>query len=70
MIRTLEKPDDIEKVASLIYTTDDSFFPFLFGKYEKAIPKLKHLILLENNSFSYKYIYCSIDKDIQGIGSG
>ena len=29
MIRKLEKPDDIEKVASLIYNIDDSLFSFL-----------------------------------------
>ena len=67
MIRKLEKSDDLEKVACLIYKTDVSLFSFLFGKYEKAIPKIKKLVLLENNTFSHKYTYCSFERETQGI---
>ncbi len=67
MIRKLEKTDNIEKVASLIYYTDRSLSRFLFGKYEVAVPKLISLILSKHNSFSYNHIFCSFDDQIQGI---
>jgi len=66
-IRKLKKTDNIEKAANLIYQTDRSLSRFLFGKCEKAVPKLKNLILLEHNSFSYNHIFCFVDDQIQGI---
>jgi len=66
-IRPLEKTDDTGAVAALIYETDAFLFPFLFGTREKALPALKALIELDNNSFSHRHIYCAVDDTISGI---
>ncbi|MBU0476336.1 MAG: GNAT family N-acetyltransferase [Bacteroidetes bacterium] len=67
MIRKLTLFDDLNRVAQIIYQTDASLFPFLFGKKEKAIPHLSKLISLDNNSFSYHNIHIDIEDKIEGI---
>ena len=67
MIRKLEKNDDLEKVSRLIYDTDVGIFEMLFGERDKAISIIRKLIERENNSFSYKHIFCYIDEEIRGI---
>lgn len=67
MIRQLTESDDLNKVAELIYKTDDLLFPYLFGKQSKGIPKIIGLIKLDNNSFSYKNIICCVDDGVEGI---
>ncbi|MBU5590229.1 GNAT family N-acetyltransferase [Clostridium sp. MSJ-4] len=67
MIRKLEINDDLEKVSRLIYDTDVGIFEMLFGERDKAISIIRKLIERENNSFSYKHIFCYIDEEIRGI---
>lgn len=67
MIRKLIKTDNLMQVAQIIYQTDDFIFPFLFGKKEKAIPRLKQLVELEHNAFSYQHIIIDIETEIKGI---
>jgi ribosomal protein S18 acetylase RimI-like enzyme len=68
MIRPLKSTEACDNVAQLIYQTDDVLFPFLFGKIDKAIPKLVDLIALEHNSFSYKHIIAYTEnEEILGI---
>ncbi|GAA0086377.1 N-acetyltransferase [Clostridium sp. CTA-7] len=67
MIRKLKKSDDLEKVCGLIYDTDVGIFKMLFGEREEAISIIMKLIERENNSFSYKHIFCYIDEEIRGI---
>ncbi|WP_032121226.1 GNAT family N-acetyltransferase [Clostridium amazonitimonense] len=67
MIRKLEKSDDLEKVSRLIYDTDVGIFEMLFGERDKAVSIIRKLIERENNSFSYKHIFCYIDEEIRGI---
>jgi len=67
MIRPLKKDDDLPKVASLIYECDEEMMSILFGKKEKALERIKALILKEHNSLSYRNIYCYYDDEIKGI---
>lgn len=55
MIGFLNLTDNISEIARLIYETDN-IMPFLFGKREKAILKLKNLIENDNTVFSHKNI--------------
>lgn len=65
-IRKLNKNDDLSNVANLIYNTG-LIFPLFFGKKQKAIRKIKKLVSMENNSFSYKNIAVYEDNGIKGI---
>lgn len=57
MIRRLTKDEDHNKVAQLIYETDSTIFPLLFGKNkDQAFNKIRQLIKLEDNYFSYQNI--------------
>ena len=56
MIRAIQKNDDLDRIAQLIYATDDFLFPSIFGRGEGAMEKLKALVALENNSFSHRFI--------------
>jgi ribosomal protein S18 acetylase RimI-like enzyme len=69
MIRPLDKNDDLQAVAELIYDTDDFIFPMMFGKDKTdAIPKIVTLIELEGNYFSYQNIFVHIEQStIHGI---
>lgn len=68
MIRRLTKNDDFTKVAELIYTTDKSLFPYIFGDKKRAIPVIKRLMELGNNTFSFNNTICYIeDNEIKGI---
>lgn len=62
-IRRLTLNDDIEAVAELFYATDDTVFPMVFGKKEKAVEYLSKLIKLEYNQFSYKKTHIFIEED-------
>lgn len=55
MIRFSNLNDNTTEIARLIYETDN-IMPFLFGKREKAIIKLKNLIENDNTVFSHKNI--------------
>jgi len=55
MIRFSNLTDNTTEIARLIYETDN-IMPFLFGKREKAIIKLKNLIENDNTVFSHKNI--------------
>lgn len=57
-IRPINLATDIDVVANLIYDTDEYLFPFIFGPRWYGLPVLKRLIVLENNSFSHRYIQC------------
>lgn len=70
MIRRLSLSDPIDQVASLIYHTDATLFPLLFGPYEKAKPVIMALIKKENNAFSHRFIDVFIEDatgDILGL---
>ncbi len=69
MIRAIQKSDDLERIAQLIYATDDFLFPYIFGRGKGATDKLKALIALEDNSFSHRFIRGFFDQDgvCQGI---
>jgi ribosomal protein S18 acetylase RimI-like enzyme len=67
MIRYITLKDDLYKVAQLIYESDKKVFGKLFGAKDKALDRIKSLILLENNTFSYKHILCYDDNGIKGI---
>ncbi len=67
IIRPVKINDDFRKIAELVYDTDEFLFPFLFGKREQGIDRIKGLILLENNSFSFKHMLCAEDDNITGI---
>ena len=66
-IRMMQAHDDATQVAELIYATDATLFPLLFGKRQKAVKNLVKLIKLENNSFSHKQIAVYDDQGIKGI---
>lgn len=55
MIRFSNLNDNTTEIARLIYETDN-IMPFLFGKREKAIIKLKNLVENNNTVFSHKNI--------------
>ena len=55
MIRFSNLNDNTTEIARLIYETDN-IMPFLFGKREKAILKLKKLVENDNTVFSHKNI--------------
>lgn len=55
MIRFSNLNDNTTEIARLIYETDN-IMPFLFGKREKAIIKLKNLVENDNTVFSHKNI--------------
>lgn len=67
MIRKLKLDDDLKTVAKLIYNTDEVLFNSLFGSKENTTEKLKGLIELENNEYSYKNIHVFDDDGIKGI---
>jgi GNAT superfamily N-acetyltransferase len=56
MIHFADLKDDISLISQLIFQTD-SIIPFIFGKEENALPKIKSLIENEDNSFSYQHIF-------------
>lgn len=56
IIRPMSISTDLEIVAGLIYDTDVYLFPFLFGAREKALPILRKLVELDDNSFSHQHI--------------
>ena len=58
MVRKLTIDDDLTEAARLIFATDPGLFRFLFGKEEKAVPKIAKLAGLESNSFSYRHTLC------------
>lgn len=55
MIRFSNLNDNTTEIARLIYETDN-IMPFLFGKRENAIIKLKNLVENDNTVFSHKNI--------------
>jgi ribosomal protein S18 acetylase RimI-like enzyme len=55
MIRFSNLTDNTTEIARLIYETDN-IMPFLFGKREKAILKLKNLVNDDNTVFSHRNI--------------
>lgn len=63
MIRPITLNDDLTRVAEIIYATDPFLFPYIFGKGENALEKIKALIGLEHNSFSHRYIHGMFDGD-------
>lgn len=68
MIRFATLEDNELCIANLVYETD-SIIPFVFGKKDKALPKIKTLIEREDNTFSYKNIlvFESENQTIKGI---
>lgn len=68
MIRPINVATDLEAVAGLIYDTDAYLFPFLFGSRATALPVLRQLVALTDNSFSHRYIQVSAaGAAVQGI---
>jgi ribosomal protein S18 acetylase RimI-like enzyme len=65
MIRFSNLTDNINEIARLIFQTDD-IMPFLFGRQEKAVLKLKNLIENLDTVFSHKNIII-YQKDTQAI---
>lgn len=63
MIRKLSLSDDLNVVAKLIYETDDTLFPILFGTYKKAKPILLSLIQRSDNPFSHKWIHVYVEEN-------
>lgn len=55
MIRFSNLNDNTTEIARLIYETDN-IMPFLFGKREKAILKLKNLVDDDNTVFSHRNV--------------
>lgn len=68
MIRFATLQDDTNLLARLVYETD-TIIPFLFGRAEVAILKIKVLIEMEDNVFSYKnmLVYEGENQTIKGI---
>ena len=66
-IRKLSLQDDVDTAARLVYQTDPFFFPYLFGKQQKATRQIAKLIRLNDNSFSHKYMWRCGENDIAGI---
>lgn len=68
IIRFAAKSDDILKISNLIFETD-AIIPFLFGKRNLALLKIKALIEKEDNAFSYKNIllYLNETNSIRGV---
>lgn len=52
----LFKDGDTNRAARLIFETAPDLFHALFGRKEKAVPKIEALVKLENNIFSYRNI--------------
>lgn len=69
MIRPLSLNDDLEKVAYLVYHTDESLFGSVFGPYDTVKPLLIELIKASDNSFSHRFIRVYVDSEmrIQGL---
>lgn len=68
MIRFATLRDDTQLLARLVYETD-SIIPYLFGRTEVALLKIKSLIERDDNVFSYKNIlvYEGESQKIKGI---
>jgi ribosomal protein S18 acetylase RimI-like enzyme len=63
MIRFSNLTDNSTEIARLLYETD-SIMPFLFGKREKAIKKLKILVENDSSVFSHKNILIHKKDDV------
>lgn len=67
-IRSADPMRDAEVVAGLIYDTDPYLFPFLFGRRQRALPLLRRLFQLEENSFSHRYVQIAeVGGEVAGI---
>lgn len=56
IISEMLEDGDMNRAAQLIFETAPELFIALFGRKEKAVPKIEALVKLENNIFSYKNI--------------
>jgi len=63
MISELQKNDNIDKIAHLIYITAIDLFDMLFSR-KKAISSLTHLIIEQGNMFSFEYVTVYKENDI------
>ena len=72
MIRDMRADDSPEVVARLIYDTDAFLFPFVFGSFAAAGPLLTHLVSLDDNSFSHRFIRVHTGEEgtIDGLSIG
>jgi len=75
MSLTFERLDkgchDIRKVAELIYDTDQSLLPLMFGGRATGIERLRCLVQAGSNTFGYEYVYVAIDGgEVVGIAIG
>jgi len=62
--------DDMDKVSSLIYHTDEGLFSILFGRdIAKAKRDIEKMVRIGNNSFGKENIYVCIDEEgiVQGL---
>lgn len=51
----------VEEVAGLIYDTEPTYFPLVFGRdREKALLRIENLILAGGNAFGYENITCAV----------
>lgn len=69
MIRSIKESDDFARIASLIYATDPFLFHYIFGKNPEGEARLKSLIGMPSNSFSYSMIRGYFDSEgvCQGV---
>ncbi len=62
---------DLRKVAELIYDTDQSIMPLMFGGRRTGIERLRCLVQAGSNVFGYEYVYVALDRsEVVGIVIG
>ncbi|MCK9342343.1 MAG: GNAT family N-acetyltransferase [Massilibacteroides sp.] len=55
------KRHSVEKVAGLIYDTEPTYFPLVFGRDRaKALPQVEKLVLAGGNAFGHENITCAV----------
>ena len=58
------KKHDLDKVSELIFETEPELQSLLFGKNkEKALSRIKKVVLAGNNSLGHDYTYIAIEKN-------
>ena len=67
IFRKAKADDDLEKIAELLYYTDDYIYPFWFENLEKAKKEFPKLILEDHFFFHYSNLYLAIEEETNSI---
>lgn len=67
IIRKATKDDDLEKIATLLYYTDEYIYPYWFENLDKCKEELPPLLVQEKFFFYIDNIYVALHKEKQEI---